>query len=60
MLPRALTADTDPANEQKCLEAGMSACLSKPIDTALLFSTLYREIQRTQEMSEVMEDSEEE
>ena len=56
----ALTADTDPANEQKCLEAGMSACLSKPIDTAQLFSTLYREIQKTQEMSEVMEDSEEE
>ena len=45
----ALTADIDPANEQRCLDAGMSACLSKPIDTADLFSTLYREIQKTQE-----------
>ncbi len=48
----ALTADTDPSNEQKCLDAGMSACLSKPIDTAQLFSTLYREIQKIQELPE--------
>ena len=52
----ALTADTDPANEQKCLEAGMSACLSKPIDTAQLFSTLYKEMQKTQEMTEESEE----
>lgn len=45
----ALTADIDPANEKSCLEAGMSACLRKPIDTAELFSTLYREILRAQE-----------
>ena len=55
----ALTADTDPANEQKCFDAGMSACLSKPIDTAQLFSTLYREIQKTQEMSEITEETDE-
>ena len=46
----ALTADIDPANEKRCLEAGMSACLRKPIDTAELFSTLYREIVRTREI----------
>ena len=55
----ALTADTDPANEQKCFDAGMSACLSKPIDTAQLFSTLYREIQKTQEMTEMTEETDE-
>ena len=45
----ALTADIDPSNEARCFEAGMDACLSKPIDTAQLFSTLSGEIQRVQE-----------
>lgn len=45
----ALTADIDPEKEKRCLDAGMSACLRKPIDTAELFSTLYGEIVRTQE-----------
>ena len=42
----ALTAGIDPTNEQECLDAGMNACLRKPLDMAELFSTLYREIQK--------------
>jgi len=44
----ALSADVDPANEKKCLEAGMNACLGKPINTADLFATLFREIEKAE------------
>ena len=44
----AFSADVNPSTEKKCLEAGMSVCLSKPIDTQELFSTLYREIVRAE------------
>ena len=48
----ALTADIEPSNEQRCFEAGMNACLRKPIDTAQLFSTLSREMQKAQDLEE--------
>lgn len=42
----ALTADTYDEIEEKCLEAGMNAHLTKPIDTEELFSVLVREFDR--------------
>ena len=45
----ALSADVDPANERRCMEAGMSCCLGKPVDTPELFSALYREILKAEE-----------
>ena len=46
----ALSADVDPANERNCLAAGMSCCLGKPINTGKLFSTLFQEIEKSEEM----------
>ena len=45
----ALSADVDPESAKRCIEAGMSACLSKPINTAELFTTLSREIMKAEE-----------
>ena len=45
----ALSADVDPESAKRCIEAGMSACLSKPINTAELFATLSREIMKAEE-----------
>jgi CheY-like chemotaxis protein len=45
-----LSADVDPANERNCLAAGMSCCLGKPINTGKLFSALFREIEKSEEM----------
>ena len=36
----ALTADASEANQQKCRDAGMIACLMKPVDTASLLAAI--------------------
>ncbi|MBV9655466.1 MAG: response regulator [Acetobacteraceae bacterium] len=36
----ALTADITPETKKNCLDAGMQACLTKPIEPALLVSTI--------------------
>ena len=38
----ALTADATSEAEERCIEAGMDACLSKPIEPAELFKTIDR------------------
>jgi two-component system, sensor histidine kinase RpfC len=37
----ALTADATPDGRQRCLEAGMDACLPKPIEAAELFKAIH-------------------
>jgi two-component system sensor histidine kinase RpfC len=37
----ALTADATPDARERCLEAGMDACLSKPIETVELFRVIH-------------------
>ena len=38
----ALTADATPQTRQRCLEAGMDACLIKPIEPAVLLAAIAR------------------
>jgi PAS domain S-box-containing protein len=42
----AMTADAFSGDVRRCLEAGMNDHLSKPIDPELLFSTLYRFLEK--------------
>ena len=41
----ALTADVQAETEDKCFDAGMNTCLTKPIDSERLFQTLAQQIE---------------
>ena len=45
----ALTADVQAETESRCLDAGMTAYLCKPIDPEHLFSTLYNELSKVRD-----------
>jgi two-component system CheB/CheR fusion protein len=41
----ALTADVQAETEDKCFDAGMNTCLTKPIDSERLFQALAQQIE---------------